>query len=342
MKLSDPADPQPGSEKTESKNLDYELTAASSNQQRGFEEEEDDAEDQASVGQENMQNAVENESKENLLPFPSQPGFQSFPIESPVSKTPSLKRRANSYANEGASDRSCSPPTEKNRKMDLENLRDKVEMLQQQNKVNMQMIQYLFAQVNYLRTQRTLTNEDHIPNTSLAFNPLLHLISSAPGATSGYPESNLPFANYALPPSGNRSLNSFPVSHSVAVQPFAGGHFKEETEKEKSTLKQIDGNASLILEFEKRNGFQESKRSYPALPTAKVDSSMAPSKALQKDIKPFAPPNNGMSLPVTTNFYLDKGIKNQCRTCGKVLSCGSALKLHYRTHTGRKLLCLCI
>lgn len=29
-------------------------------------------------------------------------------------------------------------------------------------------------------------------------------------------------------------------------------------------------------------------------------------------------------------------VKNQCRTCRRILSCPSALKLHYRTHTGRK------
>ena len=29
--------------------------------------------------------------------------------------------------------------------------------------------------------------------------------------------------------------------------------------------------------------------------------------------------------------------KNQCETCLKVLSCQSALKLHYRTHTGEPI-----
>ena len=152
-------------------------------------------------------------------------------------------------------------------------------------------------------------NEGHLPNTSLAFNPILNLISSAPGTTSGYPESNHTFSNCALAQASNRPLNNFPVSVLVEAKPFASGHFNQETEKEKFTLIQ---------------------NSYPALPTAKVDSAIATSNAMQNNVKPIAPSNNDV------NFILKKGIKNQCQTCGKVLSSNSLLKRHYRTPISKR------
>jgi len=48
--------------------------------------------------------------------------------------------------------------------------------------------------------------------------------------------------------------------------------------------------------------------------------------------------NKLKSQPIASNVAEEKPLKkNQCKICDRVLSCPSALKLHYRTHTGTRI-----
>ena len=217
---------------------------------------------------------------------------------------------------------------------DLELLRNQVNLIQQQNTVHMHMIHYLVSQMNYFRNQSFVQGNSPPPN-GMQFNPLLqHLMSSYSGSPllnqSQNVASSLPATFGAM-----NGFNGNTVNGTGVLNQFMANSVKSET----SADKVLDGkllSQPLSSMFEERKRM-ESNAQRPIPPS--TGANMAESAPLRSEL-----PHSSISTPTTSNgqrssppdLQLDKAMKNQCLTCGKFLSCSSALKLHYRTHTGKK------
>jgi len=210
---------------------------------------------------------------------------------------------------------------------DLENLRNQVHEIQQQNTVHLQMIHYLVTQMNYLRSQRNYINGNSPPPNGMQFNPLIHLMSSYGGANF----SNQAQSGVASLAATYGAMNGFaaPNLHGPR-KPFVIDSVKTEmsVENKMQDRQSVRPPMSSIIGLDKRF---DGKSQVPTPPSNMPNSASKNELLYSSNSTPSTSSGQRSSPP---DLQLEKPLKNQCLTCGKVLSCGSALKLHYRTHTG--------
>ena len=226
-------------------------------------------------------------------------------------------------------------PKPRSLESEVEKLRNQVGVMQQQNNVHMQMIHYILTQINYLRNQKNFVNGNSSPPNGMQFNPFLHLMS--------YNNQN------GLPDQG-------PVNQSAYVSPYST--FNGFTQNSSQMARKSMSNEPVKLENEVETAIQDQKLYGDRLqsilnvdkrfenngnPTANLNgnfSKLVDSTSLKNEHFLASSGASPASAPLGSsppNFQTGKLLKNQCRICGKVLSCGSALKLHHRTHTGKSL-----
>ena len=222
------------------------------------------------------------------------------------------------------SSESVSEQEESSSKAEIKQLRNEVHVLQQQNTVHMQMIHYLVTQMNILRNQLNFNNSP--PPNGFPINPLLHLMTSYGGANFS---QSAPSAVASLAASYSAGNGFADPSANLLRKPCVDDSVKKESHLVHDTKNQP---FSSILGLEKRF---ENNAHVPTTPSQ--NSSIAETAISGEELllsSSSTPPTSSGQRSSPPDLQIEKPLKNQCVTCGKVLSCGSALKLHYRTHTG--------
>ena len=255
---------------------------------------------------------------------------KSFPDQSFIRQTPEIPVSCSNITRK-SSTVSESPIVS----FELEQLRGQVGLVQQHVSIHTQMISYLLGQINALRSQCNSVTSDSPPPNGSHFNPYYHLMSSYNAPT--FSNSAVTFSNMAglvnarpavfdgytnginhmhaqtAPASNRTSLEDVLNPPKPSLTESAGNH-KQEKRGESNVLGSSSSTSDVFIQSSNTN----------------AESSLR----VQREQQQSSLQTHRKSPP---QYRIDKRLKNQCLTCGKVLSCGSALKLHYRTHTGKIL-----
>uniref|UniRef100_H2ZKL4 C2H2-type domain-containing protein n=1 Tax=Ciona savignyi TaxID=51511 RepID=H2ZKL4_CIOSA len=248
------------------------------------------------------------------------------------------------------------------RSSELQVIKEQVKMIQQQHAYQIQMIHYLHWQLNLLTQQRQQNGIEQpappaAPPAQPVFNPITQLLSSNPGVLPPDP------TRLAMAAMSNHSPNFAPsnvqhafrrasISPPVAELPRAP---QRPSEPQREIPQRPDANEAMLRAINQHRQHQEEhKQPNPFIfsqqqPTSIPEQVSAILRAKNlipnrpEQHQPFAErPRPPQPLErIQNNQKAQDGaeepfVKNQCRTCRRILSCPSALKLHYRTHTGER------
>uniref|UniRef100_H2ZEI4 C2H2-type domain-containing protein n=1 Tax=Ciona savignyi TaxID=51511 RepID=H2ZEI4_CIOSA len=222
-------------------------------------------------------------------------------------------------------------------------------MLQQQQMYQVQMLNFLHLQLTVIAS-----NPQGARNQPPMFPP-----SKLPGM-NGFQLQNVQQL-LAAAASMSGAANQAPGSSLMpSVAAAIGRHFSASNPLETQQIEEANGPCPKSLEFEMNDALQQENRvgktDHEERPIFPGNFSPPPSVPLPRHLSEGArasyderrhdyergnvqnPPSETSKLQQLVD-QIDKGKdleKNECHICHRVLSCQSALKLHYRTHTGER------
>ncbi|XP_078485442.1 zinc finger protein [Ciona intestinalis] len=305
------------------------------------------------------------EEKEEIKTFPSSSPHQSPPRIAPQPPQEPFVIPTSREEHEDRRSSSETRSSSESRSSELQVIKEQVRMIQQQHTYQIQMIHYLHWQLNLLsqRQQQNGLPSNEAPTAPPVFNPITQLLGTNPGILPPDP-ARLAMAMSATtsPPFGPSDPQSSFRRASIsppAPEPPRPQHRPIEPQEPPRMDPNNEAMLRALQQHRQQQQEQMKQTPNPFVFQQQPQSSLPEQVSAMlrnKNLLPKRPDQHpgfqdrsqvSQSLERTQMIrtdpkhpgHIDNGeewVKNQCRTCRRVLSCPSALKLHYRTHTGER------